>query len=76
MALIGAGSVADFAALGFAAQSIVAPLGSLTLVANMFVAPLMLGEHVGFREVQATALVVIGSSLAVAFASHKDTIHT
>jgi hypothetical protein len=37
------GSVFDFAALGFGAQSIVAPLGSLTLVANVVIAPLMHG---------------------------------
>ena len=33
------GSIADFAALGFAAQSLVATLGSLTLVMNLIIAP-------------------------------------
>ena len=34
------GSILDFTALGFGAQSVVAPLGSLTLVANVFIAPI------------------------------------
>jgi len=72
--LVVLGSVFDFVALIFAAQSIVAPLGSLTLVSNTLLAPLLLGENIGPRDVAATAAIVIGSSLAVIFADHRDSV--
>ena len=44
MLFIALASVLDFAALAFGPQSVIAPLGSLTIVANAFVAP-ALGER-------------------------------
>ena len=70
LVLIALGSFADFVALGFAPQSLVAPLGSFTLVSNVFLAPLLLKEKVFARSIIATAIIVVGSTLAVAFASH------
>ncbi len=75
LALIILGSAADFAALAFGAQSIIAPLGSLTLVSNVFFAPCLLGEKLTQRDVFATAAIVTGASIAIIFASHKDTIY-
>lgn len=75
LVLIIVGSGADFIALGFAAQSIIAPLGSLTLVSNVFFAPLMLKESFGMRDIISTFAIVMGSSIAVLFASHEDTIY-
>lgn len=49
-----------------------APLGSLTLVANVVLAPLMQKEQISRQDLFATGLIVGGCSLAVAFASHKD----
>jgi uncharacterized membrane protein len=69
------GSIADFAALAFGAQSIIAPLGSLTLVSNVFFAPCMLGETLTHRDLLATLAIVAGATIAVIFASHKDTIY-
>ena len=66
LALIILGSVADFVALGFGAQSIIAPLGSLTLVANVIFAPLLLKEPITSRDVIATLTIVVGSALSVA----------
>ena len=40
MALIVSGSILDFAALAFAAQSLIATLGSVTLVFNTVLAPI------------------------------------
>mmetsp|Transcript_10690 Transcript_10690/g.17482 ORF Transcript_10690/g.17482 Transcript_10690/m.17482 type:complete len:801 (-) Transcript_10690:45-2447(-) len=68
------GSIFDFAALGFGAQSVVAPLGSLTLVANIFFAQLMHGEKLSSRDVGATVVIILGCILSVAFASHKNEI--
>ena len=69
------GSLADFVALIFAAQSIIAPLGSLTLVFNTMLAPLLLGEHTGSVDVLATVAIVLGSSLSVACADHRDRMY-
>ncbi len=69
------GALCDFAALGFGAQSIVAPLGSISVVANVVVAPMILGEVPTRRDVLATLLIVAGCAVAVSFASHKDHIY-
>lgn len=66
------GSILDFAALAFVDQAVVAPLGSLTLVSNVFFAPLLLGEKVNRKQLYCTALIISGSCLAVAFAPHSD----
>ncbi|RYG42616.1 hypothetical protein EON68_01615, partial [archaeon] len=70
------GAGCDFAALAFGAQSIVAPLGSWTLVANSVIAPAFLGERITRRDLLATALIIAGCTLSVATASHKDEIYT
>lgn len=66
------GSFADFSALTFAPQSLIAPLGSLTLVSNTIFAPLLLKEKIEKRDVLATATIILGSTIAVMFASHED----
>lgn len=70
------GAIGDFVALGFAAQSIVAPLGSLTLVVNMFIARWMHGEKVTPLGIVATICIVAGSFIAIAFADHSDFTYT
>lgn len=71
-ALVVLGSIADFAALSFCPQSLVAPLGSLSLVSNAIFSPLLLNEKITYRDKLATLTIVIGSVLTVAFASHAD----
>jgi hypothetical protein len=66
------GSLADFSALALAPQSIVAPLGSLTLVFNIFFARWMHHERITPLGLLATSFIVMGSVLTVSFASHKD----
>lgn len=70
------GAVGDFAALGFGAQSIVAPLGSFNLVWNVIVTPIFLKEKVTRLDLIATATIVSGCVVAVAFASHKNCLYT
>ena len=72
LGLVILGSVADLLALGFAAQSIVAPLGSLTLVSNVLLAPLFLGEQLDRRDLLATFAIVFGSAISVIFAAHEE----
>jgi hypothetical protein len=71
VALLIGGAIGDFLALGFAAQSTVAPLGSLTLVVNMFMARWMHGERITPLGVIATVLIVAGSFITIAFANHN-----
>ena len=75
LSLVVLGSIADFIALIFAAQSIIAPLGSLTLVSNTVLAPFLLKESVTPFDVLATVAIVIGSSLSVACADHRDRMY-
>lgn len=56
-------------------QSLVAPLGSLTLVSNVVFAPILLRETIGTRDIIGTVTIVIGSAVAVAFASHEDVVY-
>ena len=72
LALVIVGSLFDFAALAFASQSLIAPLGSLTLVSNVFLAPLLLKEKLSRRDVVCTLVIVVGAALAVSCASHDD----
>ena len=69
-------SVADFAALSFAAQSLVASLGSLSLVANALIAPMIVREKITAREWKAIALICMGDSACILFGQHKSEVYT
>lgn len=70
--LVVVGSIADFAALGFADQIVIAPLGSVTLITNLLFAPMISDEKLTRKDVAATLTIVTGCVLCVAFASHDD----
>ena len=72
LGLVIGGSLCDFAALALAAQSIVAPIGSVTLVANMVFAQYWLKETLSRRDLCGTVLIIAGSVLTVAFGDHSD----
>ena len=72
LGLVIGGSLCDFAALALAAQSIVAPIGSVTLVANMVFAQYWLKETLSRRDLIGTVLIILGSVLTVAFGDHSD----
>lgn len=74
--LVIVGSLGDFAALGFAAQSLVTPVGAVTMVANLFFASLWLGEHLSASDVGATSLILVGAVLAAAFADKSEQCYT
>jgi len=76
LCLIILGSLADFTALSFGPQSLVAPLGSLTLVCNAILAPLLLREQISRHELLATFIIIFGSTIAVIFASHEDKLYS
>jgi magnesium transporter len=69
------GALCDFASLSFAPQSVVMPVGSLTLVANVFFAHYWLGEDLGTTDIIGTSFIVGGASIiAVAYGALGETI--
>ena len=67
--LIIMGSILDFVAFGFAPQSLLAPLGALTLVWNMMLAPCFNKERLDRRDIVSTLVIFLGAIVAVLFAS-------
>ena len=65
--LMVAGAASDFVAFGFAAQSLIAPLGATTLLCNALLAPLILGETVVKQDWISSAVIMIGCIIALAF---------
>eukprot|EP00924_Labyrinthula_sp_SR-Ha-C_P001062 snap_masked-scaffold_7-processed-gene-12.1-mRNA-1 protein AED:0.28 eAED:0.31 QI:0/0/0/1/1/1/2/0/405 len=68
------GAILDFVALGFAPQSVVAPLGSLTLVFNLYLAQFFHHEKVSSSDILATMIIITGCVVCVATSNHNDEI--
>ena len=60
IALFAGGNVFNFVSFGFAAQSLLAALGSVQFVSNVVFARLVLKEAITWRVLCATALIVTG----------------
>lgn len=69
--LVCLGSLLDFVAFGMAPQTLLAPLAALSLVWNMFIAPLFHNEKVTKQNLVATAIIFTGVTLTVIFAGHS-----
>ncbi|KAJ3211828.1 NIPA-like protein 3 [Entophlyctis luteolus] len=63
----------NFAALQFAPQSLIAPLGSISLVVNAVAAPWINKEKMFLKDILGGILIVGGSSMTVAFAGVNNT---
>lgn len=70
------GEIGNFSAYGYAPASLVAPLGTTTVVANMFLAAIFLKEKIRAENLFGSALAVIGAILVVAFAPKKEKVLT
>ncbi|KAL7750401.1 hypothetical protein RI367_004174 [Sorochytrium milnesiophthora] len=70
------GNIGNFVALPFAAQSLLAPLGAISLISNAIFAPLINKEPFGRRDMLAIALIAIGSVIVVVFSNHQDTTYS
>eukprot|EP00937_MAST-01D_sp_MAST-1D-sp2_P000755 g755.t1 len=57
------GSLGDFTSLSFAPQSVVMPVGSVTLVANLFFASMWLGETLTRKDLKGTLMIIGGATL-------------
>jgi len=76
MGLIVFGSIGDFAALGFAAQSLITAVGGFTMVANLMFARFWLGEVITKLDYFATGCIVAGITLSAAFADKSKQCYT
>ncbi|KNC51674.1 uncharacterized protein AMSG_07737 [Thecamonas trahens ATCC 50062] len=72
MALFLAGNALDFVALSFAAQSLIAALGGISLVSNVLLASIINGETLSVLDGVGTVLVISGAILAVLFGNRND----
>ncbi|KAJ2602091.1 hypothetical protein GGF39_000920 [Coemansia sp. RSA 1721] len=61
------GNVVNFVALQFAPQSLVAPLGAVSLVTNVIVAPLLNNEKISMFDVGGIVLIIAGCVVVVVF---------
>lgn len=59
------GEIGNFAAYGFAEASLVAPLGAVSVLANAFIAALVLGEGLRLRDIVGCVLCVAGGTIIV-----------
>ncbi|KAJ1892996.1 hypothetical protein LPJ66_006019 [Kickxella alabastrina] len=61
------GNVVNFVALQFAPQSLVAPLGAVSLVTNVIIAPLLNNEKISMFDIGGIALIIAGCVIVVVF---------
>ena len=59
------GELGNFAAYGFAEASVIVPLGATTVLANAFIAALVLGEGLRCRDLVGCALCGLGGTVVV-----------
>lgn len=74
--LFATGSVINFLSLSMAAQSLLATLGGVQFVSNIFFARCILGEKVTKKGLIATSIIIIGLTVAVSFSDHTSTRYT
>lgn len=65
LGLMGLGETGNFLSYGFAPASVVAPLGTVALIANCFFAPLILRESFTRRNVLGMTLAIVGAVTVV-----------
>lgn len=66
------GGLLNTAGLRYAAQSLIAPLSSMALVANAVCATYVLGERMALCDILPMLLIAVGNILAVASANHAE----
>ncbi|KAJ2328550.1 hypothetical protein IWW51_001137, partial [Coemansia sp. RSA 2702] len=67
LAIFVLGNAVNFIALQFAPQSLVAPLGAVSLVTNVIIAPLLNNEKIGLFDIGGIALIIAGCVIVVVF---------
>jgi hypothetical protein len=72
MTLVILGCFTDMAALAFAPQSTIASLGGLTLVTNIYIAKLLLGEVMRKIQYLTTFIIIIGTTFTVIYSPKTE----
>lgn len=70
------GNILNFLSFGYAAQSLLAALGSIQFLSNVGFAYFVLNEKVTGRSIVATLFIVTGNVFLVAFGNHQSTVYT
>ncbi|XP_065670846.1 NIPA-like protein 2 isoform X4 [Hydra vulgaris] len=72
--LMAIGEVGNFSAYAFAPASLVAPLGTTTVIANAVIAVVFLKEKIRYRDVLGIVLAIVGAFLLITFSNKNDTM--
>ncbi|KAL7106521.1 hypothetical protein ACP275_06G000200 [Erythranthe tilingii] len=70
------GNCLNFISFGYAAQSLLAALGSVQFVSNIAFAFFVLNKTVTVKVLVATAFIVLGNIFLVAFGNHQSPVYT
>lgn len=70
------GNTLNFISFGYAAQSLLAALGSIQFVSNIAFAYFVLSKMVTVKVLVATAFIVLGNIFLVAFGNHQSPVYT
>lgn len=70
------GNCLNFISFGYAAQSLLAALGSVQFVSNIAFAYFVLNKMVTVKVLVATAFIVLGNIFLVAFGNHQSPVFT
>ncbi|XVF59921.1 hypothetical protein PTKIN_Ptkin08bG0000800 [Pterospermum kingtungense] len=70
------GNCLNFISFGYAAQSLLAALGSVQFVSNIAFAYFVLNKMVTVNVLVATAFIVLGNVFLVAFGNHQSPVYT
>lgn len=70
------GNCLNFISFGYAAQSLLAALGSVQFVSNIAFAYFVLHKTVAVKVLVATAFIVLGNIFLVAFGNHQSPVYT
>ncbi|XP_022740388.1 probable magnesium transporter NIPA8 isoform X2 [Durio zibethinus] len=70
------GNCLNFISFGYAAQSLLAALGSVQFLSNIAFAYFVLNKMVTVKVLVATAFIVLGNIFLVAFGNHQSPVYT
>jgi uncharacterized membrane protein len=73
---VGLGAILDLVSFAFASVSLLAPLGAMTLVLNLFMAPLFLKEKLTMYDVNCTLVILAGTIVAICFGNKNNTSYS
>ncbi|KAK9117750.1 hypothetical protein Sjap_016697 [Stephania japonica] len=74
--LFSLGNCLNFISFGYAAQSLLAALGSIQFVSNIAFAHFILNKRVTVKVLVATTFIVLGNVFLVAFGNHQSPVYT